>query len=132
MGTWGIQTFDNDAASDWLWDLEETDDASLLEKSLDPQDKDYLQSTEGENVLTAAEIIHGIRCQPRSGLPENALEWIHQHKTLEVEFLVRRAAIMIDRVLSEKSELRSLWEENQEDYPKWKANILELQTKLRL
>ena len=34
MGTWGYKTFENDAASDWLYDLEEAKDASFLLKPI--------------------------------------------------------------------------------------------------
>jgi hypothetical protein len=34
MGTWGYKTFENDAASDWLYDLEEAKDSDFLLKSI--------------------------------------------------------------------------------------------------
>ena len=37
---------------------------------------------------------------------------------------------LIDRVLASQSELNELWEENDEEYPEWKAGVLELRKRL--
>jgi hypothetical protein len=130
MGTWGIKTFDNDGNSDWLWDLEETDDASLLEESLAPRSEDYLEAPDGEVILAAAEIINGIKNGPREGLPDEALDWITAHKNLDVSKLLPKAIRMIDRLLGEKSELKELWQENKEDFPLWLADVNDLKNQL--
>lgn len=130
MGTWGIKTFDNDGNSDWLWELEETDDASLLEKSLNPGNDDYLEAPDGEVILAAAEIINAIKNGPRDDLPEEAIGWINAHKELDVSTLVPKAIAMIDRVLGEKSELKELWQENKEDFPLWRDDVNDLKERL--
>lgn len=130
MGTWGIKTFDNDGTSDWLWDLEESDDTSILRQALEPEETEYLEAPDGEIIIAAAEIINAIRNGQREGLPENALRWIEDHKGLDVSSLVKKAISMLDRVLAENSELNELWEENEEDYPQWQADVTDLQKKL--
>jgi len=130
MGTWGIKTFENDGASDWLWEFEESGDTSILLDALNPEDTNYLEATDGEIILAAAEIIQAIKNTPRAGIPENALNWINTHKTSDISPLVTKAIAMIDRVLAENSELRELWEENEDEYPKWQAYITELRSKL--
>jgi hypothetical protein len=35
MGAWGVPAFDNDAANDWAYELEEVHDLSLVETALD-------------------------------------------------------------------------------------------------
>ncbi len=130
MGTWGIKTFDNDGNSDWLWDLEETDDTSLLEKSLNPEQVDYLEAPDGEVILAAAEIINAIKNGPREGLPEEVLEWITAHKKLDVSKLIPKARAMVERALGEKSELKELWQENKEEFPLWLADVNDLKSRL--
>ncbi|MEQ8171070.1 MAG: DUF4259 domain-containing protein [Candidatus Eremiobacterota bacterium] len=130
MGTWGVKTFENDGASDWLWELEESDDNSVLVAALNPEDMNYLEAPDGEIILAAAEIIQAIKNKSGDGLPENALNWINAHNTLDVSSLVTKAITMVDRVLSDNSELRELWEENKDDYPNWHAHITELRSKL--
>jgi hypothetical protein len=130
MGTWGVKTFENDGTSDWLWELEETSDNSALVAALNPEETDYLDAADGEIILAAAEIIHGITHEPRPGIPENAVKWISKHRDLDVSLLVAKAIAMIDLVLADKSELRELWEENEDKYHEWHANVTELRNKL--
>lgn len=131
MGTWGVKTFDNDSTSDWLLDLEKTDDASLLEEALDIESTEYLEAPAGELALAAAEIVNGIANSPRGTLPAEAIAWIDRHKNLDVSSLVPKAITLIDRVLSDASELKELWIENEEDFPAWETDVKDLQTKLK-
>jgi hypothetical protein len=48
------------------------------------------------------------------------------HKDLEVEDLKLIAVSALKKVIDENSELNELWVENQELYPKWKQNILDI------
>lgn len=130
MGTWDIHTFDNDNAADWLYDLQETDDISLLQNSLQPDLSDYLEAPDGETILAAAEIICAIDQGPRHDLPEEATAWVNAHRELEVAALKPLAAKMIARVLADDSELKELWEENEELFDHWLADVRDL--KLRL
>lgn len=132
MGTWGITTFEDDEALDWLSELDSIDDASLLEESIQPDEYDmtFLDAGEAARILCAAEIIAGIVAFPSVYLPEEAKDWIRAHKDLNVSSLVPLATTMIDRVLSDESELNELWQENEEDYPKWKKMLLDLKKRL--
>lgn len=130
MGTWGVKTFENDGTSDWLWELEETSDNSALVAALNQEETDYLDAADGEIILAAAEIIYGLAHEPRPGIPENAVKWISKHRDLDVSPLVAKAIAMIDLVLADKSELRELWEENEDKYPEWHAHVMELRSKL--
>jgi len=131
MGTWGVQTFDNDHTLDWLFKLEESSDLTLLEKTLNIQELQQLGSSTGEEVIAAAEIINAIKNSPRTDLPEEALTWINTHKNLSVNHLVNVALSALKRVLEEEdSELRELWEESEEEYPLWREDVEELIEKL--
>lgn len=130
MGTWGIKAFENDGTSDWLLDLEESDDLSVLKRALEPEETEYLEAPDGEIIIAAAEIINGVMNGARAGLPENAAKWIENHKTLDVSSLVKPAIAMLDRVLADDSELKELWKENRGDYPRWLADVTDLRAKL--
>lgn len=130
MGTWGIKTFENDGTSDWLWELEESNDLSVLKQALEPEETEYLEAPDGEIILGAAEVINAMRNGPREGLPINALKWIEDHMPLDVSSLIKQAISMIDRVLAENSELKELWEENEEDYLQWLSDVTDLRAKL--
>jgi hypothetical protein len=53
------------------------------------------------------------------------------YKDLEVEVLKLTAIDAFRRVIDENSELNELWAENQELYPTWKRNILDIIHRLR-
>ena len=79
MGAWGFGTFENDDAGDWLFDLEETNDLSLIEQTLTLED-DYIEAPDGCNALAAAEIVAALMGKTRGCLPENATKWINDNK----------------------------------------------------
>ena len=58
MGTWGVGSFGNDNAADWIWELEEADDLSVVEAAiarvLDGVDE-LVESPEAEEAIAAAE-----------------------------------------------------------------------------
>jgi len=122
MGAWGIKTFENDDSSDWLYDLEESDDLSVLESALNEAEQDYIEAPEGCNILAAAEVILGLQGKGRE-LPENAQEWIEKNKGLNVSTLVTVAIKAVDAVLSDKSELFELWQDAEEDFENWKSDV---------
>lgn len=132
MGTWGIKTFEDDTACDWIYDLEESDGLEFLRASLNPAEEGgYLRFMSCVPILCASEVIHGILFGPREGLPEDAIKWIGENKGLDVAGLRALCVEKIGRVLGENSELNELWEENEEEYASWKANVVALQEALR-
>ena len=129
MGTWGMKVFESDNTLDWLWDVKDSHDTALLAKAVNPEETSYLEASEGELILAAAEIISGLRGKPREGLPEQALTWIGNHKSLDVSELVPKAVAGIDLVLSEQSELNDLWKESP-DYNNWVEDVKQLKALL--
>jgi hypothetical protein len=134
MGIWGYQTFENDAAMDWLSDLANADGVGFLERSLLPKDSDYeeayLDSEAGMEILAAAEIVYGLLNGPRQGLPHEAIDWIEAQKGMDAAVLKPICERQLGRVLGGQSELHELWKENAEEYPKWKANAETLRNAL--
>lgn len=131
MGTWGIRTFDDDTACDWVYDLEESKGVNFLEHSLNPKEEGgYLDLDGCVAILCACEVIHSILYGPRDGVPEEAIDWINNNKGVDVIGLKKICVDRINRVLSDKSELNELWAENEEEYNNWKNNVLELREAL--
>lgn len=129
MGAWGVGTFDNDDAGDWLYDLEETNDLSLIDQSLTLED-DYIEAPDGCNALAAAEIIAALMGKTRKNLPENAAKWVNDNKEHPANQLKEKAIKAIGKVLSENSELIELWEEGS-DFDGWKKDVNEIKKLLR-
>lgn len=76
MGPWGIGTFDDDTASDWLDEFVDAPSADALRRTLAASDDGYLEFTEAVGFLAAAEIVAGVLTGPREGLPDQALTGI--------------------------------------------------------
>ncbi len=126
MGAWGHKSFENDAACDWLYDLEKVSDLSLIESTLGRSEAEYLEAPEGCEILAAAEIVLALQGQARASLSEEALKWITKHKILVPSSLNAKTVAAVERVLAENSELRELWEESEEDFEIWRKDVLSL------
>lgn len=134
MGAWGIGTFENDDAVEWLDELQASADSSVLQTTLEETEDgdEYLEAPEGIHILCAGEIIAALQGQSASDLPDEARDWVQEHKSLDVSSLIPIATIKIDQVLDDSSELRQLWQENKADYPAWRESVLSLKTRLSL
>jgi hypothetical protein len=134
MGAWGVLAFDNDAANDWAYDLEGAKGLSLVESALEAVaavGEDYLDSDVACNALAACEVL--ARLQGRSGYKnaytEKVDKWVAAHKLVPSAELLAEASAAIDRILSENSELRELWEED--DGEGWRLAVEDLRKRVR-
>ena len=126
MGAWDSNTFDNDDAADWLYELECCDDLSVIEQALQFEE-DYIEAPEGCGALAAAEVVLALLGKARTGFPESAAEWVNNHKTLDANSLKDSAIKAVTLVLSEQSELVELWEETS-DFSVWKKDVNEIRS----
>ena len=134
MGAWGIGTFENDEAVEWLDELQASTDSAVLQIALGETEygEEYLEAPQGIHILCAGEIIAALQGQPTPDLPDEARDWVQEHKSLDVSPLIPIAIRKIDQVLDNGSELRELWQENEADYPAWSESVSSLQARLSL
>ncbi len=131
MGAWDFGPFDNDDASDWLYDLEESSDLSLLAnafRAVTDAGGDYLEAPDCCNALAAAEIVAALLGNPIAKLPDNARAWVDAHSGLDASSLVPAAQAAIQQIRS-KSELKELWEES-DDARKWRGTLDDVSDRL--
>jgi len=132
MGAWGVGNFDNDTALDWVYSLEETDDLSLIKSTIESVfEEEYLDADVGSEVLVAIEVLARLKGNFGKEEPysEDVDKWVKAHP-LKVEMeLIRKAKDAIDIVLSDKSELKELWEEVGK-YDAWSNEVLDLKNRL--
>lgn len=128
MGAWGLQSFDNDDALDWLAELAESTDISVLKAAL-VLTEDYIESPEACNAFAAAEVVLALLGKPRVELPEEAQEWVGHHP-LDAKPLVPLAIQAVTQILGEDSELKELWEETQ-DFDAWQRDVQDLLSRLK-
>lgn len=136
MGAWGIGAFENDEAGDWVWELEDDTDASILVTALrevaDADADAYLGAPECSIAIAAADIVASARGARSPALPTEAIVWLDARGHLVDEDLVGLATVAVARVAT-ASELRALWdEETDEANPEsWHQQVAALLARLR-
>jgi hypothetical protein len=138
MGAWGCGSFENDEALDWVYDLEQSKDLSLIAGTLNAVTEsvdDYLDATDCSMALAAAETVAALAGRPESSLPEEVARWVKerqkessQEHSLVDESVMAKARQAIEAILSD-SELKELWEET-DDLEQWKATVTDLLKRL--
>jgi hypothetical protein len=136
MGTWATDAFGNDYAQDWAQDLAETSNLDAVEDTLNTA----LDASGGEleapfaaEALVAIEVL--ARLQGKGGVrsEDSAAvdEWVdaRKPKAKPRADLVDKAGRALDRILSEQSELRELWEDS-DHYEEWRASVEDLRARL--
>lgn len=119
MGAWGLDTFENDTASDWAFMLEETDDLSAVQAALQAVidvDEDYLDSDLACEGLAACEVVARLKGNwgLRDVYSEPVDKWVEAHPITPDTAVVEQALFVTKRVLAPPSELLELWEESGE------------------
>jgi hypothetical protein len=135
MGTWGVGTFDNDTACDWKYDLESADDLSLVAETFGAvlvAGDDYLDSDAACNGLAACEVVARLKGNwgPRNSYTESLDKWVMDHPQSPPDDVVRDAIAVIDRVLTQPSELVALWEDNADFNAAWKESVKDLRQRV--
>jgi hypothetical protein len=131
MGAWGEKAFENDAALDWLAQLEaEGIEAlrELLAVVADVEEDDYLDVDDGAPAVAAAEIV-AAASGSHERLPTRVRKWLEANAPdfeQDDRILACRA---LERVVGPNSELRGLWEDVGHQSP-WHADVRVLLTRL--
>ncbi len=136
MGAWAIDSFGNDDACDWAFELEKVNDLSLVEATLDAvldSGNEYVEAPEAASAIAAIKVIARLQGNwgKRSSYSENVDNWVEKNKLQPSTALAQKAHLVIDRILAEKSELNELWEESK-DYEGWLASIAELKERIKI
>lgn len=126
MGPWGVGTFEDELACDWIEDLGDSDPIAFFRHCLDLRELDYLEYLAGIGVVCTAEVVHALCGSPRAGLPDAVLDWLSSHRALAVAGLLADAIAGMCRVLGPESELRVRWEDHEELGESWLEHHLQL------
>jgi len=126
MGAWGINNFENDDASDWVYELESSKDKSVIHKALNTviENTEYIESPECSEALAAAEVVLSGITNDHSNVSEEVSKWLSKKPGLfkkQITFDssdVKMAIKAVSKIVA-SSELKELWEET-EEYDTWK------------
>lgn len=135
MGTWAVDAFGNDTAADWAWELEEADDLSFVERTLDKAivpDDTYLEAPEAAEALAATEVVARLQGNwgMRNAYSEHADKWVEANRFSPDGNLIGKAHRVLDRVVGPNSELEELWRESPK-HANWLAAVAELKSRIR-
>lgn len=137
MGTWGTGYFEDDAALDFMADIEEsTDPKRTLAKAFAVAIKnDYIESDEGTAVIVAAAYVdrqvNGTRfSDDRNGQQLHVDTFPERNPSTNLFDLKSKAVAALNKVLGENSELNELWKESDDSYSEWLINVEQLVARL--
>ena len=131
MGTWGTGPFDSDDALDWVWELQEAPDWSVVDSALrtaaDTAPDVDLEAPAGQVAWAAATVVTAA-AHPGVAVPDEVAAWLDRHRgacPAELRSLASRA---LERVLADRSELVALWNEAGND--DWLTDVQRLVSQL--
>jgi Domain of unknown function (DUF4259) len=107
VGTWGYGPFDDDIALEWVLELEDASDWSVVEGALKtvaatPLDV-YLQPPDAQVAWAAAATVAAVE-HPEVALPDRVAAWLRAHRETRPPELRPLAADALQRVLAGKPE----------------------------
>ena len=132
-GAWGVSSFKNDDALDWVADLRHAVESQLLDSTLQRIDAKakYVEAPDCAVALAAAEVIAAALGHPAKTVPSEVTEWIRQVRPRINEVLLAKArsAVTVCRD-GKNSELRELWKDSRTEKD-WLNDTSELLQRLK-
>lgn len=134
MGTWSHESFGNDTANDWAYELEDATDFSVIEAALQmalDEGDEYLDADLAMEAIAAVEVIakrlgKGTQSDVYT---EKVDQWLETISEQPSDGLLSLAKRVLERIAADDSELKELWLESDE-YELWLGNIQQLKDAL--
>lgn len=134
MGAWGIGSFDNDDAADFLADVTESGDLSLIREVLGNviASTEYVEAPDACQAIAASEVLAAALGRPTSAAQQEDEigQWVARIRPTVDNALAAQARDALTRILAQDSELRELWAET-EEFSEWQATVVELRRQLQ-
>ena len=133
MGAWGVGTFENDDAVDWIAALVAKAKFDVLERTLRRvatlKQSEYLDARLASESLVATEVVAALKGRPSTYAPIELIEWSRaRFASANIESLTM-LGIQALRRIKRASELRDLHEEVQ-SVSTWNTVLDDLETRL--
>jgi len=135
MHPWGIHTFEDEIARDWIEDLNDSDPVVFLAHCLELGDTNDLNYLACVGVLCTAELIHASYAPQSRPYPDAVKLWMTEHQDLDFKSLTLRAIAALRQILNPhsdfglRSELLERWMDHEKLGTEWledKQNLLRL------
>ncbi len=133
MGTWGIGTFENDSAADFVWAVGDKPAIATIMVPIEAlleavKAGDDLDSGLCEEADAAAELLAALRHGDKSALSPSALEVIAKISGKPTDAQMHQARAIVDRIARD-SELSVAFAES-DSYENWQAAMASLRDRL--
>ncbi len=116
MGAWGVQSFENDDAVDWLSDLRRSTGMQAILSAVavvaELETDSYLEVPEASVAVAAAEVVAALLGRPTSNLPPDVTAWVDENRQVGAPEGLRDSAQRAVARAQLSSELRDLWDES--------------------
>ncbi len=123
--------FANSDASDWLYELEESDGPDALKEAFKAiSSNGYPESSDCCIALAAAEVVAAAKGKPSPDLPEDVRKWLENQENLNTIAALAKSASTAVNKISSKSELRDSWEES-DSWHEWQQEVEGLRRRLQ-
>jgi Domain of unknown function (DUF4259) len=133
VGAWGTGSFENDAASDWFYLVEEAvEPGAVIASALDDAlaEAGYLELDAACEAVAAAELSASCAGVVPDAVPDHIRRWVSEHPHQPHADEIERAVQAVERVRSQ-SELRELWDEETGPDNAWLRAVDDLLVRLR-
>lgn len=129
----GIGPFDNDDSVDFLAEVIDGGDLSLLREVFDHvlTSTEYVEAADARQAIAAAEIVAAALGQstPYGQAQTRLTRWLAQVRPDVESDLIAQAALTLARILAPNSALREIWEAS-DSFADWQAGVAELREQL--
>ncbi|AXY77007.1 DUF4259 domain-containing protein [Paraflavitalea soli] len=133
MGTWGHRNFENDAALDFVNEVEDNGIDVIedtIQRVANLPEEDYLEDDDSASVLAAIEFIAAAKGKQSEDFPESAEEWLGKTNPASLLSLDKaQLAKIIERVRN-NSGLRDAWQEEGDEPTEWLAVLSDLENRV--
>lgn len=135
MGAWGLGSFENDEAADFLAEVTGSGDLSLIREAIDNvvTSTEFVEAPDACRAIVAAEVIAAALGRPTTeALRQDGLSrWLARIRPGIEPALALGAHTALAQILAPNSELRELWEDT-DDLAEWRALVNDLMQQLQV
>lgn len=134
MGAWGLGSFENDEAADFLAEVTGSGDLALIREAIDNvvTSTEFVEAPDACRAIVAAEVVAAALSRPTAEASQHdgLSRWLARIRPGIEPALALAAHDALERVLAPNSELLELWEDT-EDLAEWKALVSDLMQQLQ-
>ena len=133
MGAWGTGIFEDDTALDAMEEAMDSTVQDFLQQVLmTADDEEYLEYDRAHQIIIAGVILdYLLNGTVYEQNDETFAQWLDQQSRDSVDQFKPAVLAGLKVVLSDQSELNELWQENNMEYPNWRANVEGMITRLQ-